>query len=132
MDRENLQLARSTLEAQQASYNLIRRRFEVGIAPKLDLRQVQQRVDAARVDVARYTELAAQDENALNLLAGKPVPAVLLPQGLSAVTPLPDVSPGMSSEVLLLRPDILRAERLLQASNADIGAARAAFSLVFR
>ncbi|HPA14859.1 MAG TPA: efflux transporter outer membrane subunit [Desulfobacterales bacterium] len=127
MDRENLQLARSTLEAQQASYNLIRRRFEVGIAPKLDLRQVQQRVDAARVDVARYTELAAQDENALNLLAGKPVPAVLLPQGLSAVTPLPDVSPGMSSEVLLLRPDILRAERLLQASNADIGAARAAF-----
>ena len=69
-DRENLQLSRSTLEAQQASYNLIRRRFEVGLAPQLDLRQVQTRVDTARVDVARFSELAAQDENALNLLVG--------------------------------------------------------------
>jgi multidrug efflux system outer membrane protein len=126
-DRENLQLARSTLEAQQASYNLIRRRFEVGLAPKLDLRQVQTRVDAARVDVARFTALTAQDENALNLLAGAPVPSELLPGALSVVAPLPDVSPGISSEMLLNRPDILQAESVLKATYADIGAARAAF-----
>lgn len=126
-DRENLKLARSTLETQQAAYDLIRRRFEVGLAPELDLRQVQTRVDAARVDVARFTELAAQDENALDLLAGTPVPADLLPEELSVVQPLPDVSPGTSSEVLLSRPDILQAENLLRAANANIGAARAAF-----
>ncbi len=126
-DRENLKLAQSTLEAQQASYKLIKRRFEVGLAPELDLRQVQTRVDSARVDVARYTELAAQDENALNLLAGSIVPADLLPGELSAVKPLPDVAPGTSSEVLLHRPDILQAEHLLKAANANIGAARAAF-----
>jgi multidrug efflux system outer membrane protein len=84
-------------------------------------------VDAARVDIARYTELIARDENALNLLAGSPVPADLLPEELSFVKPLPDVSPGMSSEVLLRRPDILQAESLLKAANANIGAARAAF-----
>jgi outer membrane protein, multidrug efflux system len=95
--------------------------------PELDLRQVQTRVDAARVDVAQYTDLAAQDENALNLLAGSPVPAELLPEELSAVKPLPDVSPGTSSEVLLRRPDILQTESLLKAANANIGAARAAF-----
>ncbi len=126
-DRENLQLARSTLEAQQASYNLIRRRYEVGLAPKLDLRQVQTRVDAARVDVARFTELAAQDENALYLLVGSPVPGHLLPEVLSAIAPLPEVSPGISSEVLLNRPDILQAEYTLKAANANIGVARAAF-----
>jgi outer membrane protein, multidrug efflux system len=126
-DRENLKLAQSTLEAQQAAYNVIRRRFEVGLAPELDLRQVQTRVDTARVDVARYTELAAQDENALNLLAGSTVPPDLLPKELSALKPLPEVSPGTSSEVLLRRPDILQAEHLLKAANANIGAARAAF-----
>jgi len=126
-DRENLKLAQSTLESQQAAYKLIQRRFEVGLVPELDLRQVQTRVDTARVDVARYTELAAKDENALNLLAGSPVAADLLPEVLSVVAPLPDVSPGMSSEVLLRRPDILQAENLLKAANANIGAARAAF-----
>ncbi len=126
-DRENLKLAQSTLESQQAAYDVIRRRFEVGISPELDLRQVQTRVDAARVDVARYTEMAAQDENALNLLAGSPVPADTVPKALSLVKPLPDVSPGMSSEVLLRRPDILQAEHVLKGANANIGAARAAF-----
>ena len=126
-DRENLKLAQSTLESQQAAYKVIRRRFEVGLAHELDLRQVQTRVDAARVDVARYTELAAQDNNALNLLAGSTVPAGLLPERLSVVAPLPDVAPGTSSEVLLRRPDILQAENGLKAANANIGAARANF-----
>jgi multidrug efflux system outer membrane protein len=125
-DQENLQLARSTLEAQKASYHLIQRRFEVGLAPELDLRQVQTRVDAARRDVARFTEQVAQDENALNLLAGAQVPEELLPGGLSDIASLPGVSPGLSSEVLLHRPDILQAEALLKAANANIGAARAA------
>jgi multidrug efflux system outer membrane protein len=126
-DRENLKLAQSTLESQQAAYKVIRRRFEVGLAPELDLQQAQTRVDAARVDIARYTELAAKAENALNLLAGSSVPADLLPMELSLVKPLPDVAPGTSSEVLLRRPDILQAENLLKAANANIGAARANF-----
>jgi outer membrane protein, multidrug efflux system len=126
-DRENLTLAQSTLESQQDAYKVIRRRCEVGLAPELDLQQVKTRVDAARVEIARYTEQAAKDENALNLLVGSPVPAGLLPGALSRVKPLPDVAPGTSSEVLLRRPDILQAENLLKAANANIGAARAAF-----
>lgn len=47
-DQDNLRLSQSTLESQQASYNLIQRRFEVGFVPKLDLRQVQTRVDSAQ------------------------------------------------------------------------------------
>jgi multidrug efflux system outer membrane protein len=124
-DRENLMLAQSTLESQQAAYHLVQRRHEVGLASALDLRQAQTSVDAARVELARYTGLAAQDENALNLLAGSPVPGELLPPALSAVSPFPPISSGLSSEVLLSRPDILQAENLLKAANANIGAARA-------
>jgi len=124
-DRENLRLAQETLENQQAAYGLIRRRYDVGLSPELDLRQAQTRVEAARVDVALYTGIAAQDENALNLLAGTPVPANLLPPALSGVRPFPPVAPGMPSEVLLGRPDILQAENQLKAANANIGAARA-------
>jgi outer membrane protein, multidrug efflux system len=125
-DRETLKLAQSTLDAQRAAYDLIRRRHEVGLLPELDLRQAQTRVDAARVDVALYSRLVAQDENALDLLVGSKVPAELLPDNLTLVSPAREISPGMPSEVLLLRPDILQAESLLKAANANIGAARAA------
>jgi outer membrane protein, multidrug efflux system len=126
-DRESLKLARSTLEARQTTYTLIQRRFDVGIASGLDLSQAQTVLEGARVDVSTYTRQVALDENALNLLVGSPVPADLLPDDFNTVTAPRDVSPGISSDVLLGRPDILQSENLLKAANANIGAARAAF-----
>jgi len=126
-DRETLKLAGTTLETQQAAYDLVKRRLDRGLVPELDLYRAQTQVDAARADLARFTQWAAQDENALNLLVGSPVPDAMLPAELGSVSPLKDISPGVSSEVLLRRPDILQAENLLKAANANIGAARAAF-----
>ncbi len=125
-DREALQLVSSTLEAQEAAYAMIRKRHEVGLASELDLRRAQTQVDTARGDVARYTQLVAQDENRLNLLTGSPVRPDLLPRDLSGVALPRDISPGLSSDVLLGRPDVLAAEHRLKAANANIGAARAA------
>ncbi len=126
-DRERLKIAQDTFASQQTSYDLIKRRFEAGVSSELDLRQAQTSVDSARVDIARFTSQVAQDENALALVIGSPVPAELLPSGLSESTVLTDLSAGLPSEVLLHRPDIIQAERLLRAANANIGAARAAF-----
>jgi len=125
--REELQLARATLESQQAFYDLIEKQFKVGLATKLDLRRTQTQVDQARQNVAVYTQQTAQDENALDLLAGTQVPDELLPENLSGVTPPQEVDPGLSSLVLLGRPDIMAAEHQLKAANAYIGVARAAF-----
>jgi hypothetical protein len=68
--------------------------------------------------------MVAQDENALNLLAGSPVPKELLSSGLGSVASFKEISPGMSSDILLHRPDILAAEHQLRAVHANIGAAR--------
>ncbi len=126
-DRERQKLALDTLESQQSSYQLIQRRFSAGASSELDLRQAQTRVDSARVDVARYTSLVAQDENLLALVVGAQLPTELLPSGFSAVGTLRELPPGVPSEVLLRRPDVRQAELQLMAANANIGAARAAF-----
>lgn len=127
-DQELLKLARDTLENQQSAYDLIRSRYDAGISSALDLYQARTSVDAARVDIARYTTFVAQDENALNLVVGSAVPADLLPAALSeTLTALKELQPGLPSDVLLSRPDILQAEHLLKGANANIGAARAAF-----
>ncbi len=127
-DRERLQLAKDTLAGQQESYTLTRSRFEAGVSSALALNQARTTVDAARVDIARFTALVAQDENALNLVVGSQVPAELLPQALSdTLSAMTDIAPGLPSSVLLRRPDILQAEGQLKSLNANIGAARAAF-----
>lgn len=127
-DRERLQLAQQTLASQQASYQLTKSRFEAGVANALAMSQAQTSVEAARVDIARYTALVAQDENGLSLVVGAPLPPeVVVPTLSEALTALQELRAGLPSEVLLNRPDILQAENLLKGYNANIGAARAAF-----
>lgn len=127
-DQERLRLAQDTLKSQQISYELSKRRFEAGATSGLDMYEAQTSVETARSDVAVYTAQVAADQNALALLAGAPVPAELLPQGeLQSVTQLAELPEGVPSEVLQRRPDVLAAERTLQANNANIGVARAAF-----
>lgn len=126
-NQDNMDLAQSALKTRDDAYALIKTQFDAGVATEIDLRRAHTQVDAARGEVARFTQVVAQDRNALNLLAGAPVPGEWLPGGLAGVTPLANLSPGLSSEVLLRRPDIMAAEAQLQAANAFIGAARSAF-----
>lgn len=127
-DRERLALARSTYETRQKSHDLTRRSFEAGAVSALDLHQAETLLHSARADAARYRSFVAQDENALALIAGAPVPAELLPATLTdSISTLAELPAGMPSEVLVRRPDILQAERTLRGANASIGAARAAF-----
>ncbi len=126
-DRENLNLARSTLDSQQKAHDLIQRQYEVGIATELDLRRAEIPVEIARRDVARFTQSVALTQNALNLLAGSTVPDDLLPKDLKTVQEPGAVLAVLSSDALLFRPDIMAAEHRLKSANAVIGAARAAF-----
>ncbi|HOE68727.1 MAG TPA: efflux transporter outer membrane subunit, partial [Candidatus Omnitrophota bacterium] len=126
-ERENLALAENTLESQTATCKLVQRQYELGIVTKLDFHRAKIPVEIARRDVARYKELVAKDRNALDLLAGDPVPENLLPVNLADIHPTREIIAGMSSEVLLNRPDIIAAEHHLKSAYANIGAARAAF-----
>jgi len=126
-DTESLQLARDTLDAQQASYDLIQKSRDAGIASDLDLRQAQTQVETARAALAAFAGQIATDRATLDVLAGTPVPADLLPDRLGEVAGATLLAPSLPSEVLLERPDILVAEHRLRAANANIGAARANF-----
>ncbi|MDD4899510.1 MAG: efflux transporter outer membrane subunit [Candidatus Omnitrophica bacterium] len=126
-DQANFILSKSTLEAQQGAYKLVLRRYNAKIAQETDLLRAQTQVDTATVDVLRYARQLALDKNALDLLAGSSVPEELLPPDLASVKQFKNIFPGLPSEVLLKRPDIMAAEHKLKGAYANIGAARAAF-----
>ncbi|MBX9406915.1 efflux RND transporter outer membrane subunit EmhC [Pseudomonas baetica] len=126
-DKELLKLTQDTLGAFEESYKLTSRSNEVGVASALDLAQSRTSVENARAQLARYTRQVAQDENSLTLLLGTGIPANLQAAKPLADDLLSDVPPGLPSDLLQRRPDIMQAEYNLKAANANIGAARAAF-----
>ncbi|NGZ84041.1 AdeC/AdeK/OprM family multidrug efflux complex outer membrane factor [Duganella aceris] len=127
-DQQRLKLAADTLQSQQTSYDLSKKRFDSGVTSGVDVYDSQTSVESARNDMAVYTAQVALDQNALVLLVGGDVPAELLPSGdLNAVTQLAAIPAGLPSDLLRSRPDVQQAERALRAANANIGVARAAF-----
>lgn len=127
-DRTLLAIADDTRKVAGQSARLTEARRKGGIAPRSDLDQALTIQKTAEADYARQTAQVAQDRNALVLLLGGPVAdeelAPTIDNALASITPPPV---GISSEVLLRRPDVISAEYRLRAAKARIGAARAAF-----
>ncbi len=124
---ERLAIARDTIASRQESYRIFARRVEVGATSRLNLTQIETLLTQAQALGAQLEQQRAQRLNALTLLAGS---TVELPVGqarpaLDAV--FPELPPGTPSLLLTRRPDVAAAEHRLQAANANIGAARAAF-----
>ena len=125
---ERLKSTRQTLAAVQDNYDLIKASFDVGNSSELDLRSAEAQVESAKAFAASFEQQRDQAQNALVLLVGEPLPDDLPPpQSLNAQHLLTDLPPGLPSDLLQRRPDILEAEHQLKAANANIGAARAAF-----
>lgn len=126
-DQDQLRLSRETLASFGRTLELTRAQFRVGVISELEVQQAETSYQQARNDIAALTAQIAQDQNAINLLAGTTIPVEQLPSELGERDPvIGNLPTGVSSAVLLRRPDVLQAERRLYAANANIGAARAA------
>ena len=129
-DEELLAASRQTLASREQSLALVELKLRHGAASELDVRLAQTLLESARVTLAQQQRQRALDENALVLLLGRALPAAALAArtgGSLASLQLADMPAGLPSDLLTRRPDIRQAEQLLIASNASIGAARAAF-----
>ena len=131
-DDELLEITRQTLATRDDSVRLTKLRLENGVSSEIDFQLANSLAETARASYAQQQRTRLQDENALALLLGAPVPASALaaPQGLGRLDDaraLPDLPVGLPSDLLVERPDIRAAEQQLIAANANIGAARAAF-----
>ena len=126
-DSSLLLIAEQTAASAEKSVRLTKLRLDAGVAPRTDLDQAEQILAQAQSDLAQQKTAVAQDVNALQLLVGMPIAPGLLPRSIDdAVGTIATLPAGVSSYVLLRRPDVLLAEYQLRAANADIGAARAA------
>jgi multidrug efflux system outer membrane protein len=123
-----LELARQTLATVQEFYALNKATFDAGASSELDLQTAESQVQTAKINALTYERRIAQAENYLTLLVGQPLPTDLpASRPFDETNLVAEVPAGLPSELVQRRPDILQAEHTLQAANANIGAARAAF-----
>ncbi|UMZ14976.1 efflux transporter outer membrane subunit [Pseudomonas sp. MPFS] len=126
--QRRLALTQQTLISREYSFALISRHRAVGNATALDYQEALGLVEQSRADEEAALRQKQQAFNALVLLLGTPDAAKSIPQTQQdKLLLVQDIAAGSPSSLIERRPDILAAEHRLQARNADIGAARAAF-----
>lgn len=128
-DLDLQRLAHDTVRTRQATYELYAQRAMEGTASQVELRQAEGELEGARAEALSADEQVALERNALELLAGSPLPLGLLPGSgqLPSMLGTREIPAGLPSDLLRNRPDIRSAEHSLIGANANIGAARAAF-----
>lgn len=124
---ERIALAGRTIDSRRESLRIFNRRFEVGAASRLELTQVQTLLNQAQTLGVQLQLARERQLHALGLLVGAPVQPGPAPGPLDDAALTRELRPGLPSELLVHRPDVLAAEHRLRSANADIGAARAAF-----
>jgi len=126
-----LEATRQALARAEEGFGLQKKRFDAGVISEFDFQQRAAEVDAARGLLPPLQSQLGQQERALGVLLGRSPRAILnqAPErsALAARAVAPAIPSGLTSEILLRRPDIAAAEQNLIAANARIGVARSAY-----
>jgi NodT family efflux transporter outer membrane factor (OMF) lipoprotein len=125
--RDQLKTAKQNLESAQKIERIIQSKVEAGVVTPVDALQqklaVQQRLNI--IENLKQSELASK--SSLALLLGRSAQNFDL-EGLTLENIIvPKVQPGIPSELLVRRPDLVEAEAKLRGAQANVDLARLAF-----
>ncbi|WP_149535513.1 efflux transporter outer membrane subunit [Siccirubricoccus phaeus] len=123
---EQLKLQQQNLEIAERVRQVIADRLSVGTAGGLDLAQQETVVAQQKAAIPPLAQQVAQNRNALATLIGRAPEGITLAADVFTRIAVPRVQPGLPTEVLARRPDVLSAESDLAAAQANVVAARAA------
>jgi multidrug efflux system outer membrane protein len=121
-----LEVAERTLANYGESLRLMELQFKYGRVSLMNVEQARTRFQTAATEIPLLKRLIVERENAISILLGNN--PHFIPRGKSiAELTMPEVPPGLPSELLERRPDLRQAEQNLIAANAQIGAAKALY-----
>jgi NodT family efflux transporter outer membrane factor (OMF) lipoprotein len=123
---DRLDSARENVANAERVLALVEAQHGAGAASSLDLARQRSALSGQKAALPDLMQQEREAQSSLAILLGQPPQNFKVGSyGLSTVG-LPDVTPGLPSELLSRRPDIRRTEAQLAAANANIAVARAA------
>ncbi len=124
--QDRLDVAQRNLHDAEEILHAIQARLEAGTASQLDVEQQAALAAGIRATIPDLRSQMEQQINGLGILTGQPPEAITARPGTLNTLSLPDVAPGLPSDLLARRPDVAYAEASLASARANIAAARAA------
>ncbi|PUA20823.1 efflux transporter outer membrane subunit [Glaciimonas sp. PCH181] len=123
---DRLNIARENVANAERVLALVEAQSSAGAASPLDLARQRSAVAGQKASLPDLMQQEREAQSALAILLGRSSQNFKVGNhGLDTIS-LPDVTPGLPSELLSRRPDIRRAEAQLAAANANVAVARAA------
>jgi len=125
--QQRLAIAQQNIKAEQDAVTLTRDRYKKGLSNNLDAEQATTVLAQTEAEVPLLENGLQASIHHLGVLLGQPPGTLLTELATKAPIPVkpPQVPVGLPSDLLLRRPDIRNAERLLAAATAQIGVATA-------
>ena len=122
-----LDIARRDVKLQEEALQLIRARFQGGIASELDVTRSAALLASVQAAIPPLEAAVRQAMYGIAVLLGQEPGELVAELSMPAAVPPapPDVPIGLPSNLLRRRPDVRRAERQLAAETARIGVAEA-------
>jgi multidrug efflux system outer membrane protein len=125
-------LAEQTLTTRRENLRLQTRRFEGGVVGELDVQQAAAEAAGIEATLLQAQQSRRATEATLAVLLGRGPAAIVQPNvargtAIDALYSRATVPAELPSDILNRRPDLVAAEQLLVAANADIGQAKAAY-----
>ena len=126
---EQVFLTRKTVSLREEALSLQKKRLQGGVISEFELRQLEAEAAVVRSQLPPLEAAREREEVALTVLLGRSPKQVfegkvLVREAYDEMPGPPAVPSGLPSELLLRRPDLVEAERVLAAANARVGVAR--------
>jgi NodT family efflux transporter outer membrane factor (OMF) lipoprotein len=125
--REQLAVGKQNLEISERIFEIVEFRYEAGAISGFDVSSQSAQLANARARIPQLESQITSLETSLAILLGRVPQGYQAPQADVLSIALPIADPGLPSDLLLRRPDLMQSEAGLRAANANIDAARAAF-----
>jgi multidrug efflux system outer membrane protein len=125
LDRQ-LEISQATAKNYADTQKIFELRFKGGVVSEVELKQVESQYQQALAAIPALEQQIAAQENLISLLLGRNPGPIARGKTLDQLA-APGIPGDLPSTLLERRPDILQAEQILVAANANIGAAKALY-----
>jgi multidrug efflux system outer membrane protein len=122
-----LEISRRTLATNDQTVDYFQMRLDGGVSNRLEVDRIRANREATAAKIPDLEKQVAIAEDALSVLLARPPGPISRSALLIDAAAPPAIPTGVPASLLERRPDVVQAEEVLVAANADVGVAKALF-----